>query len=227
MPPFPYRLLDLTHSLSPEAATWDGGCGFEHSTVCDYDPACEYQFRVHKIRMNEGIGTHMDAPAHCVPGGAAIAQIPLADLLAPCCVIDVSASAHERSRVSPADIRNFEKAHGRIAPGSLVLMKTGWERFWPRPESYRNNGLFPSVSAAAAELLLERGIAGLGLDTLSPDREEDGFPVHKLVLDAGKFILENVANLDRLSPSGDFVLAAPMKIKNGTEAPVRLIGFAQ
>jgi len=72
---------------------------------------------------------------------------------------------------------------------------------------------------------LERGAAGIGIDTLSPDRPEDGFPAHKLLLGAGKFIVENAANLRSLPPLGSQVLVAPIKISGGTEAPVRLMGF--
>lgn len=106
-------------------------------------------------------------------------------------------------------------------------MKTGWERHWSSPGKYRNNLLFPSISADAAELLLERSIVGVGIDTLSPYREEDGFPVHKLLLGAGKYIVENAANLGSLSPHGNFIMVLPMKIADGTEAPIRLIGLSK
>lgn len=222
---FSYKIVDLTHALSAATPTWDGTCGFEHRLLFDYDPQAEYKFRLHKITMNEGIGTHMDAPAHCVPGGSAIHELPLSELIAPCSVIDVCAVSHELYKISAQDIKDFEKNHGSIQQGSFVMMKTGWERFWAEPEKYHNNYQFPSVSSEAAEILLERDVAGIGIDTLSPDRGDEGFPVHKLVLGAGKYIVENAANLGALSPQGNFVLVASLKIQNGTEAPVRLIGF--
>ncbi len=73
--------------------------------------------------------------------------------------------------------------------------------------------------------LWERGVSALGIDTLSPDRPEDGFPVHRLFLGADKIIIENVAHLDSMPPAGSFVMVLPMKIKDGTEAPVRLVGL--
>jgi kynurenine formamidase len=222
---FPYEIVDLTHTLSSAIPTWDGSCGFNHAVHHDYDRAAEYQFRTHKIGMSEGIGTHMDSPAHCIVSGKTIDQLPVADLCVPCAMIDMSDRSHAGYSVSAQDVRGFEKEHGSIQQGSLALFRTGWERFWDEPEKYRNNHLFPSVSADAAELLLERGVAGLGLDTLSPDRPENGFPVHKLVLGAGKFIIENAFNLSSLPPQGSFVMALPLKIKDGTEAPVRLIGL--
>jgi kynurenine formamidase len=114
MPFFPYTLIDLAHELSSATPIWDGGCGFEHHIHFDYAPAAEYKFRVHKINMNEGIGTHMDAPAHCIPDGKTIDELQLSNLVAPCAVIDVSARSHERYCVSVQDIKDFEKSHGLI-----------------------------------------------------------------------------------------------------------------
>ncbi|MEI8296220.1 MAG: cyclase family protein [Alphaproteobacteria bacterium] len=105
-----------------------------------------------------------------------------------------------------------------------MVIHTGWERYWGVPEKYRNNLVFPSVSAEAALALQMRQIVGLGIDTLSPDLPEDGFPVHQLILGAGKYIVENIANASKLPPMGAYILAFPMKIQGGTEAPIRLVG---
>lgn len=221
----PFHLIDLTHTLSPQIPTWGGGCGFEHTLHKDYDSRAPYKFRTHKIHMEEGIGTHMDAPAHCFEGAKTIDALDLNQLCAPCVVLDVSSQSHERYSLSPQDISAFEQQHGRIPEGSFVIIHTGWERFWKDPEKYRNNLVFPSIMATAAEVLLERKIIGLGIDTLSPDRSEDGFPVHNLILGANKFIVENVAGASELPPVGAYSLALPMKIQDGTEAPVRLVGM--
>lgn len=66
---------------------------------------------------------------------------------------------------------------------------------------------------------------GLGIDTLSPDRPNEGYPVHRTLLSAGKYIIENIANSEQLPPTGSFVLALPLKIRQATEAPMRLIGL--
>lgn len=105
------------------------------------------------------------------------------------------------------------------------MIKTGWEKFWHEPQKYHNNHIFPSVSDEAAKLLIERGVHALGIDTLSSDRPEDGFKVHRLFLGAGKILLENVANLNSIPPLGSFVMALPIKIKDGTEAPIRLVSL--
>jgi kynurenine formamidase len=223
---FPYTLIDLTHTLDESIPSWDDGCGFKQSILADYkDSDTEIKFRVHTLAMRAGVGTHMDAPAHCTPDGATIDKLSLAQLIVPCVVIDVRQAAHERYSVSVEDILQFEKNYNRIEAGSFVMIRTGWGQFWHDPKKYRNNHLFPAVAADTAELLLERDIAGLGIDTLSPDRPEDGFLVHKILLGAGKYLVENAANLAQLPEQGSFILTMPIKLKHGTEAPVRLVGM--
>lgn len=223
---FPYRLIDLTHSLEGGIPTWNGCSGFHHELHLDYaDCDGQDKFRVMKVQMHAGIGTHMDAPSHCVPGGKYIHELLVNDLCLSCVVIDVSSKADENYSVTTKDIRTFEDTYGLINESSCVMIKTGWERFWIDPKKYHNNHVFPSVSSDAAALLLERNVAALGIDTLSPDRPRDGFKVHQFFLGHGKILLENVAHLNKMPPTGSYVMALPLKIKNGTEAPMRLIGL--
>lgn len=222
MTEFPYKIIDLSHALDEYSPSWDGNCGFKNEVIADY---AEGQFRVQKLHLHAGIGTHMDAPAHCVPGGATIDELPLLKLISPCVVINVSQFAHERYNVSSQDIINFENKYGSILPDSFVMIQTGWERFWGDPEKYHNHHVFPAVSAKAAELLITRDVCGLGIDTLSPDRPEDGYSVHQIFLGNGKYLVENAANLEHLPPQGSFILALPIKIRGATEAPIRLVGL--
>ncbi|MFS8506619.1 MAG: cyclase family protein [Candidatus Babeliales bacterium] len=223
---FPYNLIDLTHELDSIIPTWNGGCGFYHEVHINYaDCKDEDKFCVMKIKMNAGIGTHMDAPSHCIPGGRSIHDFDVNDLVMPCVVIDVSNKSNERYCLRIEDIIAFERDVCTITAGSCVMIKTGWNKFWYTPLKYHNNHIFPSISVEAAELLLKRGVIALGIDTLSPDRPENGFKVHKAFLGAGKIIIENVANLDNMPSKGSFVILLPLKIKDGTEAPVRLVGL--
>lgn len=223
---FPYEIIDLTHTLDENIPSWTGGCGFRHHVVQDFDDCTtDVKFRNQEINMQAGIGTHMDAPAHCISGGMTIDQLLLSDLIAPCVMIDVSQKAHEKYSVSVEDIISFEQEYGVIPAESFVMIRTGWERFWKDPEKYRNNLVFPSVSGDAAAFLMARDIKGLGIDTLSPDRPESGYPVHATVLGAGKYIVENASQLEKLPPQGSFILVLPIKIRGGAEAPVRLIGL--
>lgn len=222
----PFTVWDLTHELSEETPSWDGSCGFRHEILFDYaQGTSEVQFRVHQITMHAGIGTHMDAPSHCVPGGHSIHELDFNHFIAPCVVVDVSEKSHELYTTSVEDITHFETTYGKIPKGSFVIIRTGWERFWNEPAKYRNDYRFPSISANVASLLLDRGIVGIGIDTLSPDRPDSGYPVHQAILGAGKYIIENVANSGMLPPVGCYSLALPIKAKGCTEAPIRLIAL--
>ena len=106
-----------------------------------------------------------------------------------------------------------------------MLFYTGWDKFWNNSSQYRNNLQFPSVSEEAALYLNEKSIAGIGIDTLSPDTVNSHFEVHKIMLGNNKFIIENVANLSLVPKMGAKITILPLKIKNATESPLRLIAF--
>jgi kynurenine formamidase len=221
-----FELIELTQLLSPDAPTWNGSCGFCLEIKKDYDRI----FRVQQIKMHAGVGTHMDAPSHRFPEGISIHQIPLDQLIAPLCVIDLSKLSAPDLIISAKDVQDYETAYGRVPAGALVIGYTGWSRFWHDKKAYRNEDhtgqmRFPSFSGEAAELLLERNIAGLGIDTLSPDCLDPAFPVHKLILGASKYIIENVASCANLPAKGAFALALPLYAEGCTEAAVRLIAL--
>lgn len=223
---FPYKFIDLTHTLDANVPNWDGDCGFKHDIQVDYtDCAGEDKFRVMQVNMHAGIGTHIDAPSHCIQGGKCVNDFDVNDLCMPCVVIDVSHKCHERYTVNIDDITEFESVYGVIPNRACVMIRTGWSKFWYEPEKYHNNHIFPSVSAFAANLLLQRDVSALGIDTLSPDRPEDGFKVHQAFLGAGKILIENAANLDKMPTTNAFIIALPIKIQDGTEAPIRLVGL--
>lgn len=223
---FPFQIIDLSHTLTKDIPSWHSHCGFNIHSTLDYD-ACESEvkFRVQSLSMEAGIGTHIDAPAHCIPGAATVEKISLNTLIAPCIVIDISAYAEEEYSFSVSDIQAWQHQYGDIPPKSFVLIRTGWDQYWYQPTRYHNQHRFPSVSIMAAQYLLQWDIVGLGIDTLSPDRPADGYPVHQLLLSQGKYIIENVANSAALPAKGSYICALPIKIEDATEAPVRLIGL--
>src|ERR1700733_8452061 len=102
------ELIDLTHILSSQVPTWNGSCGFHLETTQDYDQ----MFRVQQIKMHAGVGTHMDAPSHCILGGKSIHEIPIEQLIGPACVIDVSAHADADFQVSAQDVKAYETQWG-------------------------------------------------------------------------------------------------------------------
>ena len=226
IPHFPFNVIDLTHPISPDSPSWDASCGFQHKITLDYEQCTTTTpFRVQTIQMHAGIGTHMDAPAHCIPGGKTIEQLSLSELIAPCVVIDVSKEADASYVCESADIQSFERKYGTISRGSFVIIYTGWSRYWHQPKQYRNDLQFPSISKETALLLLEREVVGLGIDTFSADKADSDYPVHRALLGAGKYLVENIAYAEQLPAVGSYSMALPILTVGGTEAPIRLIGL--
>ena len=180
----------------------------------------------------EHAGTHLDAPGHFDPGGALSPDIDPADLFAPVVVIDVSARAatNPDAQVEVSDLREFERRHGRIPYRAVVCMHSGWERRVGDAAAYRNPGPdgrlhFPGFGVEAVEWLLERrGITGIGVDTLSLDPgPSTTFDVHKLLLGAGRYGLENLANLRRIPPRGAEVAVGLVPFQDGSGGPCRVL----
>ena len=221
-----FKMIDLTHTLSSEVPTWDGSCGFYLESKNEDDQL----FRVQKMKMDAGIGTHMDAPAHLFPERASIADIPCEQLIVPACIINVTERAHADYEISLKDVVDYELHYGPIQPQSIVIAYTGWSRYWNDPHAYRNADAsghmhFPAFSAPTVAFLLTRNIAGIGIDTLSPDCLDHSFPVHRLVLEAGKYIIENVADCSQMPAKGGYIMSLPLKCQGSTESPIRMIGL--
>lgn len=218
------KIIDLTHTLNDAVPTWEGSCGFQSLVKLDYsDCSGPLPFRVQEIKCLAGIGTHMDAPCHCFAQGKDISQLAIEELMAPFIKLDIEAKAHETYALSQEDIFEFEKEHGLVEKGSIAVVHTGWQKYWKEPQKYRNHYKFPYVSEAAATLLLERGVMGLAIDTLSPDAGTSHFRVHRLFLGAGKYIIENIVQSGQLPPKGRWMIALPIKGEGLSEAPIRLI----
>lgn len=221
-------MLDLTQTIDKGIPDWDGSCGFQMRQVMGYlDGAC-----VQELKMPNGIGTHMDAPSHFIEAGQDIASMEVGQLICPGVVIDVSMKADQNYTLNINDIIAIEAQHGAVPEKSIVIIHTGWGRKWDDAIQYRNEdaqGLmcFPKVSLEAAELLLERKVNGIAIDTLSPDWPDSDYPVHHALLGAGKFIIENIRVVDALPTVGFTVVALPIKIKFATEAPCRVVAIVE
>ena len=215
------KIIDLTQPLSKNVPTWDGSCGYCSEIKKDYDQL----FKVNHIQMDAGIGTHMDAPNHLFKEGQSIDKLDLNKLITKLVILDVTSTVNADYEISREDIEIFEKKYGQIEKDTLVVGFTGWCKFWNDSLAYRNNMRFPAFSKKAAELLIERDVAGIAIDTLSPDCQDSTFPVHKLFLGSGKYIIENIADCSEIPPQGAYVIALPMKLQGCTEAPARIIAL--
>lgn len=226
-----FSIVDLTHDLAEGIPIWpDGVIPFKHEMIEDYGYK---NYRCFKFSQSEGVGTHIDAPAHFSENGRSISDLKCEELIAPICVIDVRAQVNRNVdyNIEAADIVNWEKRYGHMPEKCMVLGFTGWSQYWNNTLQYLNKdetGImhFPGFSKGAAELLIERKIVGIGIDTLSIDAgTSNDFIVHKLMLRGDKYQIENLVNLEQLPMNGAWIVALPIKIKGGTEAPARVIAL--
>jgi kynurenine formamidase len=223
-----YRCIDLTHTVHPDIPTWDLTCGYYVKTMRDYRHCPgEFKFRSQALDIRAGAGTHIDAPSHCFEKARNISDLRIEELIRPCVVIDCTMQAkhNDKYKFLVADIENFEQKYGMIPDGAFVLFYTGWSCYWNEPYKYHNNFSFPSISAEVAHILRARNIAGLGIDTLSPDCDETGSWVHAIILGADKYIVENIANAGSMPATGAYIMIMPLKVQEATESPIRLIGM--
>ena len=233
-----YYLVDLSHPYNSETLYWPTSpSSFERRELAFGETDGGWFYSAFSICTPEHGGTHLDAPKHFAADGFPTDAIPLDDLIAPAIVIDMSkkAAADHNYRLSARDVRLFEDQHGRIKPGDIVLLRSGWSQYWPDAKSYLGDDTpgdasklqFPSYGEDAARLLVEeRKVAILGVDTASIDfGKSRDFVVHRVAAARNVSGLENLTNLHRLPATGSLVLALPMKIEGGSGGPVRVVAL--
>ena len=225
------RVIDLSYAISDKLVAWPGDPRVFEAQINATVEKNGYFTR--SFWMLEHYGTHMDAPAHFPTGKTTLDKISPEKFFGPAVVLDIRAEAAKNAdyQLSPAVIVDWEKRHGRIPAGAIVVLRTGWASRWPDVQRYRNTDAkdemhFPGYSVEAARILLERKVSGLGCDTLSidPGNSKD-FPVHHLVLGAEVYQLENLADLSALPESGAFLIAAPIKLEGGSGGAVRIFAL--
>lgn len=231
------KVIDLTYPFDENTMHWPTARPFKLDRVHQGRTPQGFWYASYEYCGSEHVGTHLDAPFHFAEGQWTTEQIPLHRLIGPGVVIDVRVQAEKDPdyRLRVQDITAWEKKHGRIPRGALVLMRSGWGKYWGDRKRYFGtdapgdvtNLHFPGYSKEAAEFLIkERRINGAGLDTPSIDHGPSrDFVVHRTFGAANVAIFENVANLDRLPPKGATLYAIPMKIKGGTGGPLRIFAL--
>jgi kynurenine formamidase len=239
------RVVDLTQPLGPATPVIGLPPVFASSPGASVDVISRYDERGpawywNVLRFGEHTGTHFDAPVHWITGrdlpDNACDTIPAKRFVGPAAVIDATreVTANPDHLLTPQAIEAWEARHGRIEAGSWVLLRTDWSKRTD-PDAFLNvtatGPHTPGFDAAASRLLaLERDVLGVGVETVGTDAGQAGtfeppFPNHAIMHGAGKFGLASLCNLDQLPPRGAIVIAAPLKIVNGSGSPVRVLAI--
>ncbi|MGR8940357.1 MAG: cyclase family protein [Gammaproteobacteria bacterium] len=228
----------MTHSYDSETLYWPNNIkGFEHFTEAEGKTPLGYYYSSYRLCTPEHGGTHLDAPIHFAENKLTVDQISLSSLTGEAVMIDVSAKAlaDRDYQVGVEDIEAWEKDYGRIPENTILLIRTGYGRFYPDRESYFGTAKtgpaaipelhFPGIAPTATQWLVEqRHIKAMGLDTPSLDYgQSKDFKTHQILLGHNKPGFENLAHLEQLPPKGIYIAALPMKIAKGSGAPLRII----
>jgi kynurenine formamidase len=225
------RIVDIGHALGPDNPAWPGDeKPFEATTNATYK---KDGYFTRKFTSLEHFGTHLDAPAHFVKGGWTVDHIPVERLYGPAVVLDVRAESSRDAdyRLAPEKIAQWEAHHGRIPRGAIVVMRTGWAERWPDTSRYRNMDAagvmhFPGYSVEAVKVLIQRGVVGLTIDTLSVDYgPSKDFPVHQLSHGASLYHVENLADVSAVPEAGAYLVVAPIKLEGGSGGPTRVFAL--
>lgn len=230
-------VVDLSYPFDATTVYWPTAGAFNLEK--DFEGTTEqgYYYSAYKYSAAEHGGTHLDAPVHFARGRHSVDQIPLEQLMGAAVVIDVSLKAEKNRdyQVTAADLQNWEQKNGRLPAGSILLLRTGFGKYYPDRKKYMGTDErgaaavaklhFPGLHPDAARwLVANRQIKAIGLDTPSIDYGQSTlFESHRILFEKNIPAMENVANLHQLPLKGFIVIALPMKIKGGSGGPLRAV----
>lgn len=240
------KIIDLTQPLGPETPViglppiFASSPGVSMNVISRYDEKGPGWYW-NTISMGEHTGTHFDAPVHWITGkdfpNNRCDTIPARRFVGPACVFDVTAEVekNEDFLLMPDDVTSWEKQHGRIPRGAWVLLRTGWGKR-NTPAAFLNvksdGAHSPGFHKSTSELLAkDRDVLGVGVETVGTDAGQAGtfdppFPNHATMHGNGKFGLASLCNLDQLPATGAVLIAAPLKIVDGSGSPLRVLAIA-
>ncbi len=240
------KVVDLTQPLGPDTPViglppqFGSSPGVTMEVISRFDdkgPAWYWNV----LHLGEHTGTHFDAPVHWITGkdlpDNCCDSIPVRRFVGPACVIDVTKEVAKDNDflLMPEHVTAWEASHGRIPAGAWVLLRTDWSKRIDAT-SFLNAGPdgphTPGFHKTTSEMLAnDRDVAGVGVETVGTDAGQAGmfdppFPNHTIMHGAGKFGLASLRNLDQLPPTGAIVVAAPLRIVNGSGSPLRVLAIS-
>ena len=208
-------IIDLSHFISPNMPVYPGTQPpmFESGCTIDADGFLEK-----KITFYSHTGTHMDAPAHLIKDAKTLEQLPIAHFYGKAIRLH-----RDHRSTQTIDIAELEPHRSRLKKIDFLLIHTGWSRYWGTDRYFSG---YPVLSAEAANWIGQLGLKGFGLDAVSVDKvDSQNFTVHKSLLRHDTIIIENLANLEKLTDKPFMFSCFPLKFENADGSPVRAVAI--
>lgn len=207
-------VFDISVPVSPDLCVWPGDPPIDvrpASRVSQGDTA-----NVSRVALSSHTGTHVDAPWHFVDDGKRLEEIPPERWNGPCLVIGIDESV---KRITPTEL---DAANIPAGTGKL-LFKTANSRLWHSDGPLDFAKDYVALSPEAAQWVVDRGIALVGIDYLSIEPyQEPGHKTHYILLRNEILILEGL-NLSAIEPGSYELLCLPLRLTVGDGAPARAV----
>ena len=226
------RVIDLTHPIRPDIPVWPGDPWVEFETTATI-PSNGYFLR--RFSMGEHSGTHISTPSAFFDPGLGPDSIPPEALVVSAVVIDSrdKAGRDPDYTLTMDDLALWECDHGEIPAASIVLLFTGWQRYWDEPQRFINLGddgrmHTPGFTPEAVSFLFdERGAAGIGTDTHGVDPGRDtGLEASRAALGRGAMVLECLNNLNQLPTTGATLVIGRLPLVGGSGSPASVLALS-
>lgn len=204
-------IYDITLTITSTLPVWPGDppvrltqpSHLERGDICT----------ITRLDMGAHTGTHLDAPAHFIRGGATAESLSLDVLIGPALVVDARGRGHVTANVLETLV---------IPPGvQRLLLHTDNSAIWQRGEMAFVEQ-FTAITADGAQWLVDHGIRLVGIDYLSVGSFDDGIPTHQILLDAGVIAVEGL-NLSAIEPGDYQLICLPIKLGGSDGAPCRAV----
>ena len=224
------EIVDLSHTIHDDIQIYPGDPvpsikrGLTHeSDYCHVDV----------LTLGSHTGTHIDAPFHFLAAGKKIDELPVLRFIGNGVLVDVAAKS-DRELIEPEDVEPYTT---KIKKGDFVIFKTGRDKHFGTPRYY----LHPYLSAEGARLILQLGVALVGIDAMNidptyqevpdlersakdlPDANAYGYPVHDILLGNDILIVENLCNLGKIKQVKGIYSFLPLKLKDSDGSPIRAV----
>lgn len=226
------HVVDLSHRITQKIPLWPGDPHVKFTVVASW---AQDGYYLRKFAIGEHSATHMNAPNSFIDGNTqAITSYSPRQRVVPAVVIDIRDKARHDAdyQLTKQDVLDWETQYGPIAPGTFVILFSGWQNRWDRPKAFINqdahgNLHFPGFAGATTRWLLRhRDISGVGIDTHGVDPGLDTFyRTNTQIAEAHKIAIECMANLDKLPPTGTTLVLGPLQLQGGSGSPLSVMAF--